>query len=628
MTYANNQRHIFNPFWLSCFLLLTTSQAFGSLVYDFTGNCTIRCAGEATATIILSESYEPGTESAYEQFVQFSYNSSRYSFSYTELERQDLSPNSLRGVFPAETSSSVDVFINFPGGGTYFGMEPSGRWYSDGPGSFWDEGDSYTISLRNGFSTAPPGTASLILFSDQSTWSPLTVDNFDSSLPTILVTHGWQRGEDQYFGDGNLPRKDTVNNILTRLDEESIDANVVLYNWEGAYTTVAKESLQETYNAGVNLGTQLSTIIGSDYQQGLHMIGHSHGTGVNGFAVDLLQKQGISVDLFTVLDSPMDVTSNNPFTNADFSRDFFAATLDGDAVGYVENYVGEGPLAYGTFIQGAGNLQLPGDHGGVAEIYGSEIVAEDKIKRILFDWEWPWLTPSRNNIEASSLPEWQGEELQITRANFKDWLTLFGISYDVTCEELGAADGCSYSDVYRSLVESSPSAVSTELVIPNDVTTFMFDYVFGDTGDGDWISLYLEDQLLWELSGLSISSGLVGTAFVDIRDFLGTTGELTFLLNSVGESNLEFAFANLRFVNASSSVPLPPSIVLLMLGASILLKRRISERGKTAERRGHHLADPDQRIRNFLVPEHAFCPATAPCVVPGRAVGFLCDGDG
>jgi len=391
-----------------------------------------------------------------------------------------------------------------------------------------------------------------------------------------LVTHGWQRGEDQYFGDGNLPRQDTINEILTRLDEESIDANVVLYNWEGAYTTVAKESYQETYNAGVNLGTQLSAILGSEYDQSLHMIGHSHGAGVNGFAVDLLQKQGISVDLFTVLDTPMDVTSNT-FTDADFPRDLFAVTLDGDAVGYVENYVGDGPGAFGTFIQGAGNLRLPGDHSGVAEIYGSEIVASDKIKRLLLDDDWPWLTPSRNNIQTSSLPEWQGEELQITKANFKDWLTLKGVSYDVTCEELGAADGCSYSDVYRTLIESSPSAVSTELVIPDDVTTFMFDYVFGNTGDGDWISLYFEDELLWELSGLSISSGLVGTAFVDIRDFLGTTGELTFLLNSVGESNLEFAFANLRFISASSSVPLPPSIFLLMLGASILLKRRIRQ---------------------------------------------------
>jgi hypothetical protein len=419
----------------------------------------------------------------------------------------------------------------------------------------------------------PPGDASLLLFSGQNTSAPLTVDNFDSSLPTILVTHGWQPGEDQSFGDGNLPRQDTINAILTRLDGLSIDANVVLYNWEGAYTTVAKESYQATSNAGVNLGNQLSKILGSDYEKSFHMIGHSHGTGVNGFAVDLLQKQGISVDLFTVLDSPMDVTSGI-FTNADFPRDFFAATLDGDAVGHVENYTGDGPLAYGTFIQGAGNKRLPGDHSGVPEIYGSEIVALDKIKRLFLDEEWPWLTPSRNNIEASSLFEWKGAELQITKANFKDWLTLKGVSYDVTCEELGAEKGCSYSDVYRTLVESSPSAVSTELVIPNDVTTFMFDYVFGNTGDGDWISLYFEDELLWELSGLSMTAGWVGTAFVDVRGFGGRTGTLTFLLNSVGESNLEFAFANLRYLNHSGSVPLPSTVALFMLGVPILVRHR------------------------------------------------------
>lgn len=135
MKYGNSQKSIFNQFWLLFLLLLMTSQASGALVYEFTGNCTIRCTGEATATITLSDSYKPGTESAYEQFVEFTYNSSRYSFSYTELELQTSSPNALRGVFPVKTSSSVDVNINFPGGGTYFGMEPSGRWYSDGPTS-------------------------------------------------------------------------------------------------------------------------------------------------------------------------------------------------------------------------------------------------------------------------------------------------------------------------------------------------------------------------------------------------------------------------------------------------------------------------------------------------------------
>jgi hypothetical protein len=106
---------------------------------------------------------------------------------------------------------------------------------------------------------------------------------------------------------------------------------------------------------------------------------------------------------------------------------------------------------------------------------------------------------------------------------------------------------CDRSVAYRNLVESSPSAITTDLVIPNDANIFAFDYVFGNTGDGDWMSLLFGNELSWELTGKSALEGVVSTALIDVSDFRGTTRNLKFLLNSVGDSNMDFALQILDF---------------------------------------------------------------------------------
>ena len=85
----------------------------------------------------------------------------------------------------------------------------------------------------------------------------------------------------------------------------------------------------------------------------------------------------------------------------------------------------------------------------------------------------------------------------------------------------------------------------------------------GAGGDGDWITVYFGDDLLWSMSIDELFTGVLLNAAIDISGYAGRTDTLYFSLNNVGEKNAQFYFGNLEMRGSTSPVPAPPAGGLL-----------------------------------------------------------------
>lgn len=140
------------------------------------------------------------------------------------------------------------------------------------------------------------------------------------------------------------------------------------------------------------------------------------------------------------------------------------------------------------------------------------------------------------------------------------------------------------------LAEASPSMVSYEVDLPVSAAMISFKFLFSNPGDGDWLSLHFDDQLLWSFLGVNSFRHLM-TATVPLLGLGGQSGSLYFTLNSVGEQNASVLFGDLRFYTASgsgapNSVPAPPIVLLLGVGLIAVRQRALRSKSKPSGRRG------------------------------------------
>ncbi len=154
----------------------------------------------------------------------------------------------------------------------------------------------------------------------------------DPTLPTIVVTHGWQiedtPPEDLWSGFGTVRTAGSL--LRTFLGGGS--ANIIQYIWKDANTIsihdlLNGESLRSEYilarqgvhDAGQNLAMVLQQRLGFDYGQPVHFIGHSLGTAVNAYAARafLSNAPNVTTAGFTILDYPDRVEKIPGMTTAD-----------------------------------------------------------------------------------------------------------------------------------------------------------------------------------------------------------------------------------------------------------------------------------------------------------------------
>ncbi len=137
-----------------------TSDAEASIFYNWSGDCSIGCSGQSSATLELRDSYEGGTRLRNRDFISFSYSSSSGTFDVPG----DANLRRISGRLPSEgTPSGANLFLSFAGFNFQITRE-NGGWatifsrvgiYEAGHGSSWGTGDG-------GGSVDVPAPASLL----------------------------------------------------------------------------------------------------------------------------------------------------------------------------------------------------------------------------------------------------------------------------------------------------------------------------------------------------------------------------------------------------------------------------------------------------------------------------------
>jgi hypothetical protein len=402
----------------------------------------------------------------------------------------------------------------------------------------------------------------------------------DPSLPTIVITHGWQP-LDLYSGVPPGWVSDMVAEIRHRLERHAHRssppprANILTFTWPEAYTgrilvpsvlvdprTLPLAALRAFASArasafaeGAMLARTLEDALGPSYSKGIHFIGHSFGSFVNAEAVELLA--GFGGIQFTILDAPL-----LGFVPGD--ETLFLERLRAPRVEWVDNYIGNDGSAtdilspaVGDLVSGAaygGGWFVPGNHAEVPGFYRKTIREDNNVQlggfhfsRILRDAGggygirpnpfWNPVLSSRSTL--SLLPEVLAEGAS------EGFRRIEGFAVEATRSIRGQV-----RKVIR-LVEQSPSAIIKDLTIPAGAAVLTFDFKLSQEADGDWITVSFNDILLFGSKGDGSAADEFQHVEIPLGNLAGRTGVLTIRLNSVGASGAELVVSNFRLLGGA-----------------------------------------------------------------------------
>jgi hypothetical protein len=214
----------------------------------------------------------------------------------------------------------------------------------------------------------------------------------ERGLPSVVITHGWRYRNSEF---SKPPEKllELGLDIRQRLDGGRSLApirgrrvNVIYFLWPeaslplkdgaGRFVALVKEWCRAGDPAqaeGAVLASELRRLLGNDYRQPVHFIGHSSGALVNAFAVrNLADGSGWRSDVqFTILDAGIRWTL---LADKGFRRLLPDTGLV--RVLWVDNYVGIPGVAVGTKLPGAGpgrsgsgGKRVARSHCGVIDYY-------------------------------------------------------------------------------------------------------------------------------------------------------------------------------------------------------------------------------------------------------------------
>jgi len=484
-----------------------------------------------------------------------------------------------------------------------------------------------------------PGPASLALVSVNSL--------MDLTKPTIVLTHGWQPTGS--YNPAVTPLTELLNATKATLlcETGTCSANILSYQWEDAYQPLLNPwgPRFATQNMGTQLATNLKTLLGPDYSQNIHLVGHSFGTLVNSYAASALNNtfsgNKFAVDQLTFLDPPLRDLGGALRLSAGTYHDI----LPTGTVQYVDNYFGNlpFPLAFGAPIFGAapnvlilngGELVPFTTHGGVhSKFYADRILDKngtwttavlaaryatrpepkawssdgllktvigvttefalnawrsiantaEEVKEYAFDVAGKVY---RVVVDASNAVIKKSSEIATSA------ITVVGDTATAIIETASAIVSSTGRKVlsWLHLKESSPVMIGRELTVPVGTESLTFDFDFLNVGDGDWLTVHFGGELLWSFIGTDFLGDIM-KATIALPEFAGQSGTLFITLNSTGDRNADVLIGNIAFSSyatntSSSSVPEPPSVALLLIAFASLLVRRQRKLSLPRTRRG------------------------------------------
>jgi hypothetical protein len=403
--------------------------------------------------------------------------------------------------------------------------------------------------------------------------------NFDPSKPTVVITHGWQPlsifgGKPRWVGDMAEKIRDLIPDVG--------DVNVIEVYWKDAETLLASAGSLRTATAQVaNVGKLVARELQSlslDFSAGIHFVGHSLGTHVNAYAANTMTTFGTKIDQFTILDRPFGLGIRTKDieipVGGDADQLIFRTLLPKGKVKYVENFYGGDysftttPATGSSFFDRAVVSELflrAKDHVGVQEFYTASI--GDGCELYGFGC-------SRFYGEPRFMPKWdplldgvsfKGDVVEI---NPVDWL----VENCIINDEIGEA----------KCKEGSPAYLwQEEFTFAEDAEFLAFDFNWLNVGDGDWLSVFFDDILLFSFSGGAFAgSDYINSGLIPVFDLAGQTGQFLFTLNSVGSSSAEIAIKNIIVVRGESVIPEPNSMSFLFIGGTVALivRRKFGKR--------------------------------------------------
>jgi hypothetical protein len=424
-----------------------------------------------------------------------------------------------------------------------------------------------------------------------ATWT----GRIDPSLPTVVITHGWQPG---IAYNGSPP--DWVSQmgleIFNRFERAKYPpkingqrANIVFFTWPEAYTLFPLPAelayaATHTHHEGLRLASELRRILGAQYSGDIHFIGHSLGTIVNAYAIEDYAQSYAGQTQFTILDAPLKFT---PYTSL-----FFEEHLSRFDVSWVDNYIGTDHSlptpGVGDVIPGAapdGGLKKNTDHVGVHDFYLGTITNDSSnlgfYNSLVLDLAEGWQKrPSPQNWRpdfsadavdviidmGAHLPEIAGEgfhllqgAVQQTTDNVRGAVResihmitgLFGGSGPLR-SQMQATCGV---DLLTAELGSNDASVALDVTVPVTTDTLTFDYRFPTITPGDWMTVTFNSTLLYSFPADPVAQGDFRNAEVSVGSIAGQTGILMVTLHSTSSTQTELAISNFRFSAAKAHRP-------------------------------------------------------------------------
>lgn len=408
--------------------------------------------------------------------------------------------------------------------------------------------------------------------------APLKFEASETTKPIVVITHGWQPfGSSENMPEWMTEMKNAIGN----------NATVKLKKWDAAFTEFNLISPEKGFQAalaevsyqGRALGRELVNLAkkeGSQVLDNLQFIGHSLGTLVNAYAADVLTSAGYKVKHFTILDRPFGnglgnegIGINETSGISGIDTRIFQSLLRKGEVEFVENYygndisfkpfqaygasfAGQGPTAYNRLINGA-------NHSEVHQWYQCTIDTSSpecdinllSISDILDGGGYDW-SPTGDSPELRPKITWNPGK---------------GV-YPTTSQKLDVTDwllfNCAILNNNAFCEEGSPAFLWNDaFFVPVGSEFISFDFRWLNLGDGDYLSLFFNDTLLFNFQGTEFyGEDFLSSGLIPIGAFAGQTGQLLFALNSVGEANASYEIGNLQIIGRS----VPESSTLALLG--------------------------------------------------------------
>lgn len=386
---------------------------------------------------------------------------------------------------------------------------------------------------------------------------------FNADNPTVILTHGWQpnvpkgvklqTGPIMAFLPDAPPSAGDVD--FTREMAAEIratmgnDVNIIIYNWDEAFALIsgARNLAQgDLADIGYRLAAELQKVLPSGYNEDIQFIGHSYGTAVNAYAIEDLTASGIRVAQATIIDAP---TQNRASIDLGLRVPVKLYTDLIDNVDRLENFFGGGTFAVGSPIKGAINTLYPdASHSGAWKEYLGTI-SNPNIQ----DGGFYFSTLLQNGGFAPSAP--------VTIAP----------SFSIPISQPSPLfQNASFNNANSTILSQGSDAFAVyDIFVPNEVDTLSFYLQMLEVGEDDWFEVFFNDVSIFAILASSFSKTGRDIS-IDVSEFTGQSGFLSFLMNDNGISRTTLAVSNMQFTGGSevaiAPVPLPSSGLLFFVG--------------------------------------------------------------